>query len=274
MGKNGTSLSAPMVAGAAALLRSYIPDLGHAQIEEVIKETAETTADTARDGAGRLNVYHALQALFVPDVQLTLEEPLRKISAPGDKFVRITWGEYTTLTITKYRIWKKVDSGSWSLWQDNIPLSQRNKVDTQVSPGHTYHYIVEGKDGNDASYPIRGKSPSESIEYPEGGPERSSPTTGNELPEELELRPNFHNPFNPFTQIRFGLPTSTRVRLQIMNIRGQVVRVLIDEERPAGWYEVTWDGKNESGINVASGIYLYMIEADSKKILKKMTIIR
>jgi len=105
-----------------------------------------------------------------------------------------------------------------------------------------------------------------------GGPDRSSILSN--APQDLTLDNNFPNPFNPTTQIKFGLPTSTHVRLQIMNIRGQIVQVLVDDERPAGWYTVTWDGKNESGIDVASGIYLYMIEADNKKILKKMTIIR
>ena len=59
-----------------------------------------------------------------------------------------------------------------------------------------------------------------------------------------------------------------------MNIRGETVRILVDEEMEAGWHTVTWDSKNEGGSQVASGIYLYLIEADGKKILKKMTLIR
>jgi hypothetical protein len=94
------------------------------------------------------------------------------------------------------------------------------------------------------------------------------------LPTSLTLNQNYPNPFNPDTQIRFGLPSSSHVRLQIMNIRGETVRILVDEEKAAGWYTVTWDSKNESGQNVGSGIYLYMIETDEKRILKKMTLIR
>ena len=94
------------------------------------------------------------------------------------------------------------------------------------------------------------------------------------LPTELTLDPNYPNPFNPTTQIKFGLPAATHVRLQIMNVRGQTIRVLVDEQRAAGWYTVTWDSKNEAGRDVASGIYLYLIEADNKKILKKLTLIR
>jgi len=93
-------------------------------------------------------------------------------------------------------------------------------------------------------------------------------------PESLLLENNYPNPFNPTTQIRFGLPTTSKVRLMILNQRGQTVRVIVDGEKPAGWHTVTWDGKNESGHEVASGIYLYILEADNKKILKKMTLIR
>lgn len=105
----------------------------------------------------------------------------------------------------------------------------------------------------------------------EGPPERGGAESA---PEDLTLEPNYPNPFTPTTQIKFGLPSTSHVRLQIMNVRGQTVRVLVDEEKPAGWFTVTWDGKNESGREVASGIYLYLIEADNKKILKRLTLIR
>jgi len=59
-----------------------------------------------------------------------------------------------------------------------------------------------------------------------------------------------------------------------MNIRGQTIRTLVDEEKPAGWHTVLWDGKNEGGGQVASGIYLYLIESEGKYIRMRMTLIR
>ncbi len=94
------------------------------------------------------------------------------------------------------------------------------------------------------------------------------------LPKELTLDQNYPNPFNPTTTVRYGLPISSRVNLRIMNIRGQTVRTLVDEEKQAGWYTVTWDGKNESGQDVSSGVYLYLLETNEGSILKKMTLIR
>jgi len=94
------------------------------------------------------------------------------------------------------------------------------------------------------------------------------------LPSELTLDQNYPNPFNPTTTVRYGLPKSSRVNLRIMNTRGQTVKTLVDEEKSAGWYTVTWDGKNESGQQVSSGIYLYLLETNEGSILKKMTLIR
>ncbi len=80
-----------------------------------------------------------------------------------------------------------------------------------------------------------------------GDPENSALNTESTAPDSLVLDSNYPNPFNPTTQINFGLPAAAHVRLQIMNIRGQTVRVLVNEEKPAGWHTMTWDGKNESG---------------------------
>ena len=94
------------------------------------------------------------------------------------------------------------------------------------------------------------------------------------LPTELTLEQNHPNPFNPDTQIKFGLPAPSHVRLRVLNTRGETVRTIVDEDKPAGWFTITWDGKNEGGQQVASGIYLYLIETEEKRIIKRMTLIR
>jgi flagellar hook assembly protein FlgD len=94
------------------------------------------------------------------------------------------------------------------------------------------------------------------------------------VPKMLTLAANYPNPFNPDTQIRFGLPNSARVNLVIYNLRSQVVRVLVDQEMHAGWHMLRWDGKNEQNQDVASGIYLYILQTDGKRLLRKMMLIR
>ncbi|MFT5373622.1 MAG: PKD repeat protein [Candidatus Latescibacterota bacterium] len=81
------------------------------------------------------------------------------------------------------------------------------------------------------------------------------------VPLAYALEPNFPNPFNPQTQIRFQLPVAGPVSLQIYDVLGQVVQTLVAGELPAGVHRVEWDGHNERGRGVASGVYFYVLEA-------------
>jgi hypothetical protein len=80
-------------------------------------------------------------------------------------------------------------------------------------------------------------------------------------PEQFNLLQNFPNPFNPETHIQFQLSQARHVVLTIFNIRGKVIRTLIDEQKPSGSFRVTWDGRDHSGNKVASGLYLYELTA-------------
>ncbi|MCI0329600.1 MAG: T9SS type A sorting domain-containing protein [candidate division Zixibacteria bacterium] len=92
-------------------------------------------------------------------------------------------------------------------------------------------------------------------------------------PSKFELAQNYPNPFNAATVIRFALPQASRVELRIYNILGQIVRSFI-EEKPVGWYEAFWDGRDENGAAVSSGIYLYQIRAGSYVETKKMHLVK
>ncbi|RMI03620.1 MAG: T9SS C-terminal target domain-containing protein [Calditrichaeota bacterium] len=81
------------------------------------------------------------------------------------------------------------------------------------------------------------------------------------IPARFALHANFPNPFNPTTTIRYDLKETVRVRLRIFNLLGQVVRTLVDGRETAGYKEVVWDGRNDAGEPVASGVYLYRLEA-------------
>lgn len=82
---------------------------------------------------------------------------------------------------------------------------------------------------------------------------------------ESRLEPNFPNPFNPSTVIRFALPEEAVVSVTILDIGGRVVRkLLLDAPYAAGTCEVMWDGRNQSGEVVASGVYFYRLEAATR----------
>jgi len=98
------------------------------------------------------------------------------------------------------------------------------------------------------------------------------------LPVAFQLSQNYPNPFNPETNIRFDIPAQmtegTYVQLLVYNLLGQLVRILVDGTRFPGHHVVQWDGKNEFGEIVPSGVYFYTIIAGDFKAIKKMTLLR
>jgi hypothetical protein len=89
------------------------------------------------------------------------------------------------------------------------------------------------------------------------------------IPPSFELSQNYPNPFNPTTNIRFALPQASNVKLSVYNVLGQQVAQLINDYKEAGSYTINWNATN-----IASGIYIYRIEAAGQVITKKMTLLR
>ncbi len=88
------------------------------------------------------------------------------------------------------------------------------------------------------------------------------------------LYKNYPNPFNPTTTIRFQLPVAAGVRLAIYDIRGQLVRTLVHDVQSAGLHTVSWDGRDDRGKDVASGIYLYRLQAGTLAQTRSMILLR
>ena len=94
------------------------------------------------------------------------------------------------------------------------------------------------------------------------------------LPDNFSLSQNYPNPFNPSTTIEFQLPQREYVTLSIYNTLGQKIRTLINKELSAGSYKIEWDGKNEGGKSVSSGVYLYKLESAETSVSKKMMLLK
>jgi flagellar hook assembly protein FlgD len=86
----------------------------------------------------------------------------------------------------------------------------------------------------------------------------------------FELSQNYPNPFNPTTNIKYQLPQAVQVSLTIYNMLGQEVRKLVNTQQPAGYHTVVWDGRDNSGRLVPSGVYHYRLQAGSFTMTKKM----
>jgi flagellar hook assembly protein FlgD len=99
-------------------------------------------------------------------------------------------------------------------------------------------------------------------------------TENNQIPKRYALYQNYPNPFNPSTIIRFDIAEKSHVTLKIFNILGQEVRTLINSVVTPGEKSVSWDGRNDNGLTVNSGIYIYVINAGDYRESKKMIFIK
>lgn len=97
---------------------------------------------------------------------------------------------------------------------------------------------------------------------------------GQIVPEKFKLEQNYPNPFNPITNISFTLPVSQQVSLTIFNEQGRLVRKLVSGEFFSGRHTISWDGENDRGSVVASGVYYYRLLTNKSSELKKMIMMR
>ncbi len=106
------------------------------------------------------------------------------------------------------------------------------------------------------------------VEWIEGSAEEENRPTG------FSVSQNYPNPFNPVTEFKFDISHASHVKIEIFNLLGQKVRTLADEDMTPGSYVVDWDGNDERGVEVSSGIYFYRMWADELSDIKKMVLLK
>jgi len=129
-------------------------------------------------------------------------------------------------------------------------------MDKSVRVGQTYYYRLRNIDalGIEREFgPIK-------IEVP--------------VPQKFVLGQNYPNPFNPVTTIRYQIPKRDRVSLTIYNMMGQQVITLMDEDQDPGYYVAEWDGRDESGHEASTGIYIYQLRTNHQTLTRRMIKIR
>lgn len=95
-----------------------------------------------------------------------------------------------------------------------------------------------------------------------------------EIPLEFALQQNYPNPFNPITTLEYAIPEPVQVNISVFDLRGQVVRTLVNQSLTAGYWSVQWNGTDNYGRSVSSGIYLYRINAGSFTATKKLMFLK
>jgi len=94
------------------------------------------------------------------------------------------------------------------------------------------------------------------------------------FPSKYVLYQNYPNPFNPTTTIVFSIVKSTRVNLEIYDLLGRHVRTLENKKLPVGYHSIVWNGKNEKGIPVSSGLYIYLLRTNEFVEKKQMILLK
>ncbi|MDZ7375525.1 MAG: T9SS type A sorting domain-containing protein, partial [candidate division KSB1 bacterium] len=93
-------------------------------------------------------------------------------------------------------------------------------------------------------------------------------------PEKFMLWQNYPNPFNTQTSIKYEIPTDGQVKIMISNVLGRKIKTLVDEFHKAGFYTIYWDGRDDLGESVVSGIYFYSLITPTERLTRKMVIAR
>jgi len=95
-----------------------------------------------------------------------------------------------------------------------------------------------------------------------------------EIPKQFALLQNHPNPFNPFTEIGYQLPKIVRVKIQVFNTSGQLVKILVDGQVQAGTHKIRWDARNDDGTIVPSGMYFVVMNAEKFRAERKVLLVR
>lgn len=170
--------------------------------------------------------------------------------------VELLWNTATETNNSRFEVEKKIENFAW-LKIGSIP---GNGTSTK---SHSYRFVDANSTFNHAFYRLRQVDLDGSYSY-----SKTIEVTFNS-PSNYELAQNYPNPFNPTTTITYNLPVSSKVKLEIFSITGQLVKVLVDENKEAGKYSINFNGSS-----LASGTYIYRLMAGGNIITRKMILLK
>jgi len=277
---SGTSMSAPHVTGVAALLlaQPFWANSMPSRVKQRLQSTARTDAFTgvvpnSAWGSGKLDAPGALAAPLSVQV---LHPHRGQIIPPGkaDSVQVVVTGVYTADSVsislsTNGGATYPVGLGRVTGVSPGVPRSLTWYVDVSQKTTQAKIRAIAYATAAGSMSPVTAFSDSLfQIETPTG-----VETIATAAPR-FELLANQPNPFNPETTIGFGTERSGVATLRVFNARGALVRTVFHGWLPAGLHEARWDGRNDQGTTMASGIYLYELTAEGKRLSRKMSLLK
>ena len=172
--------------------------------------------------------------------------------------VEVAWDVVVDEEIKGFKLYRRehgTSGGEITCSEGLISSLRRKYTDDGIVIGKTYDYVLSAvrKDGSEV---------------------RARTATVKTTARKLTLYQNHPNPFNPKTTISFDLPSSARVVLSIYDVEGKLVRKVADAVMGEGHRSVTWDGKDERGGSVGSGVYFYRLKSGKRTLTRKMVLLK
>jgi len=270
---SGTSQSCPHGAGLAALLKSFNNALDRQEIFDIIVLTTDSIDHLNPGyegllGSGRINAYEALKMADPLPPEVTVIWPNGgEVLFIGHTYT-IQWEASDNVGIVSTDIDYSTDGGN--TWTDVAELEGNPEEYDWTVPGPP---TSEGRI-KITCYDFAGNSGWDMSDSNFRPPDPRKVSLLASVPNQFTLSQNYPNPFNPVTHINFSLPEDCQVSLRVYNILGELVKTLVSGEMFAGTYTALWDGTNEYGDNVASGIYFSRLVAGDKAAVRKMMLVK
>ena len=181
----------------------------------------------------------------------------------ADSIFTLNWNppvepEYPLIS---YEIHQKINAGAF----DTVAYSSEpiyTETMRELGTDYYYYIVCVYADGNSI--------PSDTLHY-------RYVVSGEDIVNPVlvtKLLNNYPNPFNPETTIRFTLKETAPAKLYVYNIKGQLVKKLVDKVLPSGMHQIVWNGKDNNNCNVASGMYFYRLESANYTCVKKMLLLK
>ncbi len=181
-----------------------------------------------------------------------------------DVVVNLTWSANSEGDFDYYTVWRS-EQADFSSAEQMGHTSSPFWTDTLPQAGAVFHYRIMASD-----YAGNASDPSETVVV-----NNSSSVPG--IPTSLLLKGAVPNPFNPSTTIKYGLPSDDgpqRVQLIIYDAAGRKVRTLVDSLQNPGHHEAVWDGRNDAGLRMNSGVYLYSLTQNNERRTDRMMLVK
>ncbi len=266
----------PLVGATVQLIggsTTQTDDSGHYSIEATVG-TYTMICSFVNYGTQTIDGFNVpFNAAVTQDFELVreLHAPINLAAEEGNQQVTLTWEMPGATSRRNNSASRSRDLIGYKVYRDDESVATLGLVDpleyidTGLTNNQTYTYYVT------ANYEEGESLPSNSVD---ATPHTMSGSASDMIPTQTALLGNHPNPFNPETTIRFALAHDSRVRIDIVNVRGQIVRTVLDDPVKAGYHSTAWDGTDQTGKSAASGVYFTRITADGKQQLKKIVLIK